>query len=147
MPDFGPRRLGPAGATAVGARRFLIAYNVTLATDRLEVADAIARAIRASSGGLPAVQARAFPTALPEVVQVSVNLLDTDVTPLHAVFARILAEAERWQVELIASELVGMLPTAVLADTVMHELRFARLDAHSVVEARLLESVFASPAR
>ncbi|MBV9357313.1 MAG: glutamate formimidoyltransferase, partial [Chloroflexi bacterium] len=65
VPDFGPRRLGPAGATAVGARRFLIAYNVTLATDQLEVADAIARAIRASSGGLPAVQARAFPTALP----------------------------------------------------------------------------------
>jgi glutamate formiminotransferase len=141
VPDFGPRRLGPAGATAVGARRFLIAYNVTLATDRLEVADAVARAIRASSGGLPAVQARAFPTALPEVMQVSVNLLDAEITPLHTVFARIVAEAERCQVEVIASELVGMVPTAVLADTVKHALRFARLDAHSVIEARLLESV------
>ncbi|MBV9355571.1 MAG: hypothetical protein JO023_08590, partial [Chloroflexi bacterium] len=78
-----------------------------------------------------------------EVMQVSVNLLDTDVTPLHVVFARILAEAERWQVELIASELVGMVPTSVLADTVKHNLRFARLDVHSVVEAHLLESVLA----
>jgi glutamate formiminotransferase / 5-formyltetrahydrofolate cyclo-ligase len=74
-------------------------------------------------------------------MQVSINLLDADVTPLHTVFARILAEAERWQVELIASELVGLVPTAVLADTVMHDLHFARLDAQSVVEARLLESV------
>src|SRR5919198_1229568 len=80
-PDFGPSRLGPAGATAVGARPPLIAYNVTLATPDLAVARAIARSIRESSGGLPAVQARGFPTAEPDVVQVSMNLLDYRRTP------------------------------------------------------------------
>src|SRR5205814_1652517 len=88
-PDFGPLRVGPAGATVVGARRPLIAYNVTLATRELAIARAIARSIRESSGGLAAVQARGFPTADARVVQVSMNLLDTRRTSLSRVFARI----------------------------------------------------------
>jgi len=140
-PDFGPRRLGRAGATAVGARRFLVAYNVTLATDQLAVAERVASSIRASSGGLAAVQARGFPTADPTVMQVSVNLLDYEVTPLHVVFGRIADESARLGVEVVASELVGMLPTAVLADTTRHALRFPALDARAAVESRLLEAL------
>ena len=90
-PDFGPARLGSAGATAVGARPFLVAYNVNLATSDLALAKRIARAIRESSGGLPAVQALGMLTDDPDIVQVSMNLLDTAVTPLHVVFETVEA--------------------------------------------------------
>jgi glutamate formiminotransferase len=137
-PDFGPAHLGPAGATAVGARPALIAYNVTLASGDLDVAKAIARAIRESSGGLPAVQARGFPTADPSVVQVSTNLLDYRRTPLWAVYNAIRAQAERRGVEVLASELVGIAPAEALVDVARHALRFGRLDAAAAIETRLL---------
>jgi glutamate formiminotransferase len=139
-PDFGPSRLGPAGATAVGARRPLIAYNVTLATGDLGVAQAIARAIRESSGGLPAVQARAFPTADPSVVQVSMNLLDYRRTPLWVVFSHIRQAADARGVQVVASELVGMAPAEALVDVARQALRFGQLDASAMIEARLLAS-------
>lgn len=145
-PDFGPRRLGPAGATAVGARTFLVAYNVALATGDLSVARAVARAIRESSGGLPAVQARGFATHEPGVVQVSVNLLDSRVTPLHVVFERIEAEAAARGVAVLASELVGLAPLAVLAETARHHLRLPRLEPAQVVEMGLLRAVLAQAA-
>lgn len=138
-PDFGPSRMGAAGATAVGARTFLVAYNVTLATGHLSVARRIARLIRESSGGLPTVQARAFPTARPDVVQVSINIGDARVAPLHVVFRRIAEEADAAGVEVLESEVVGLLPTAVMAETTRHALRFPRLDASHALEARLLE--------
>src|SRR5439155_12340271 len=109
-PDFGPPRIGPAGATAVGARRPLIAYNVTLGTADLALARSIARGIRESSGGLPAVQARGFRTADPNVVQVSMNLLDTRRTSMIVVFERIREQAASHGVAVLESELVGMAP-------------------------------------
>jgi glutamate formiminotransferase len=138
-PDFGPARVGPAGATAVGARRPLIAYNVTLASSDLGLAKRIARSIRESSGGLPAVQARGFATADPNVVQVSMNLLDTRRTPLLVVFDRIRQEARQAGVEVLESELVGMAPAEALVDVAQQTLRFAALDANQVLETRLLE--------
>jgi glutamate formiminotransferase len=138
-PDFGPARVGPAGATAVGARRPLVAYNVTLATPDQGVAGAIARSIRESSGGLPAVQARGFRTADPNVVQVSMNLLDTRRTSLWQVFERIRAEAARRGVEVLESELVGLAPAEALVDVARQALKFGRLDAEAVLETRLLE--------
>jgi len=138
-PEFGPSRVGPAGAVAVGARLPLIAYNITLATSDLDLARAISRAIRESSGGLPAVQARGFLTADPNVVQVSMNLLDFRRTALHVVFERVRAEAARRGVEVLASELVGMLPADALVDVGRHYLRFDRLDASAILETRLLE--------
>jgi len=138
-PEFGPNRVGPAGAVAVGARPPLIAYNITLATPEIAVARTIARAIRESSGGLPAVQARGFLTAEQGVVQVSMNLLDFRRTPLHVVFERVREEARQHGVEIVDSELVGMLPAEVLADTSRHYLRFGRLDAAAILETRLLE--------
>jgi glutamate formiminotransferase len=138
-PDFGPSRVGPAGATAVGARRPLIAYNVTLATSDLGIAGSIARNIRESSGGLPAVQARGFRTANPNVVQVSMNLLDTRRTSLWQVFERIRAEASRRGVDVLESELVGLAPAEALVDVAHQALQFGRLDAEAVLETRLLE--------
>jgi glutamate formiminotransferase len=116
----------------------LIAYNVTLATSDIEIARRIARSIRESSGGLPAVQARGFPTADPEVVQVSTNLLDHRRTPLWSLYAAIRTQAERHGVEVLASELVGLAPSEALIDIARHALRFGRLDATSAIETRLL---------
>jgi glutamate formiminotransferase len=138
-PDFGPALVGPAGATAVGARPPLIAYNVTLATADLAIARAIARTIRESSGGLPAVQARGFATADPNIVQVSMNLLDTRRTSLAVVFARIQAEAAQRGVAVLESELVGMAPAEALVDVARAALRFGRLNADAILETRLLE--------
>lgn len=143
-PDFGPARIGQAGATAVGARPPLIAYNVTLATGDLGLAREIARLIRESSGGLPAVQARGFATADPHVVQVSMNLLDTRRTSLTVVFERIRQAAAARGVEVIASELVGMAPAEALVEVARDALRFPTLDAEAVLETRLLEQALAA---
>jgi glutamate formiminotransferase len=138
-PDFGPARVGPAGVTAVGARPPLIAYNVTLASPDLSIASSIARHIRESSGGLPAVQARGFRTADPNVVQVSMNLLDTRRTSMALVFERIRSEAAERGVVVLESELVGLAPSAALVDVARLALQFGRLDADAVLETRLLE--------
>jgi glutamate formiminotransferase len=142
-PDFGPARIGPAGATVVGARPPLIAYNVTLATSDIDVARRIARSIRESSGGLPAVQARGFLTADPNIVQVSMNLLDTRRSPMLLVFERIREEAAQAGVEVLESELVGMAPAEALVDVARTALRFGKLDANQVLETRLLEHALA----
>jgi len=140
-PDFGPARVGSAGATAVGARQPLIAYNVTLASDDLSVAMRIAREIRESSGGLPAVQARGFRTGDPNIVQVSMNLLDTRRTPMWLVFERISQRAADFGVSVLGSELVGLAPAAAISDVARHALLFDRFDANALIETRLLEQV------
>jgi len=145
-PDFGPQRVGSAGATAVGARLPLVAYNVTLATADLSIARAVARGIRESIGGLPAVQARGFRTADPQVVQVSMNLLDTARTPMTLVFERIRQEAGRYGVQVLESELVGMAPAQALVDVAREALRFGRLDADAILETRLLQHTLGSVA-
>jgi glutamate formiminotransferase len=139
VPDFGPTHVGSAGATAVGARRPLIAYNVNLATPDLGIASSIARSIRESSGGLPAVQARGFRTADPNVVQVSMNLLDTRRTAMWQVFDRIRTAAAERGVAVVESELVGLAPAEALVDVARQSLQFGRLDAEAVLETRLLE--------
>jgi glutamate formiminotransferase len=116
LPDFGPRAPHPtAGATAVGAREPMVAFNVNLDRADLEVADRIAHALRASSGGLAEVQALAFPLASRGLVQVSMNLLDFHVTGLRRVLARVRELAAEAGVGLAACELVGLLPAAALA--------------------------------
>ncbi len=145
-PDFGPARLGSAGATVVGARTFLVAFNVNLTTSDLELARSIARSVRESSGGLPGVQARGFATLDPGVVQVSMNLLDTRLTPLHVAFERIAALARERGVEVAGSELVGLVPVGVLAETTRHHLRLPRLDPAAAVEMRLLDALLSASA-
>ena len=108
-PDFGPKRIHPtAGATAIGARPFLVAYNIYLEATDVGLAKAIAKRIRTSSGGLPAVQASGF--LVDGQAQVSMNLLDIDVTPPAAVFAAVEAAARARGVGVVKSEVVGLIP-------------------------------------
>src|SRR5215212_1425317 len=123
-PDLGPARMHPsAGAIAVGARPFLIAYNINLDTDDVELAKRIARRVRESGGGLPKVQANGFAIAeqdrgdpLPIRAQVSMNLLDFRVTPLWRVWEAVRSEAAADGVELHESELIGLAPLAAFLD-------------------------------
>lgn len=139
-PDFGPERIHEtAGATAVGARFFLVAFNVNLGTDDLEVADAIARAVRHSSGGYRHVKAMGFEIAERGIVQVSMNMTDYRQTPLFRVFETIEAEAARYGVDVIGSEIVGPIPMAVLADVAEHFLRLEDFEEAQLLEGRLLE--------
>jgi glutamate formiminotransferase/formiminotetrahydrofolate cyclodeaminase len=108
-PDFGPAKIHPtAGCTAIGARPFLVAYNIYLETGDIAVAKEIAKKIRTSSGGLPGVQASGF--LVDGRAQVSMNLLDIDVTSPTAVFAAVAAEAERRGAQVARSEVVGLIP-------------------------------------
>jgi glutamate formiminotransferase len=114
-PDYGPARLGPAGAVAIGARGPLIAFNVLLATEDLAVAQAVARAVRESSGGLPAVQALGVPSRRSGAVQVTMNLTNTRQTSLPQAFGAVRAAAATFGVAVLESELVGL----VLAEAVL----------------------------
>ena len=133
-PDFGPGRLDPAsGCVLVGARRPLIAFNVNLATDDLEVAHAIAAIVRETGGGFPGVRALGFPLPSRGLVQVSMNVEDWEVSPLDEVVARIDAEAAVRGVTVAGSELVGLIPAGAA------EPGGAALRLDSLDETRLLE--------
>ena len=115
LADFGPGQPHPsAGASVIGARRLLVAFNVNLSTRRLDVADAIARAIRFSSGGLPCVKALGLPLDDRAIVQVSMNLTDYEQTSLTRAFAAVHDEAIRQGVKVLGTEIVGLLPRAAL---------------------------------
>jgi glutamate formiminotransferase len=133
-PDFGPARLGPAGAVAVGARGPLIAFNVLLATSDLAIAQAVAREVRASSGGLPAVQALGVRTSRPGTVQVTMNLTDTRQTSLPTAVAAVRAAAARRGVELVESELVGLAPADALLPAAAEALVLPGLTRRQVLE-------------
>jgi glutamate formiminotransferase / 5-formyltetrahydrofolate cyclo-ligase len=143
-PDFGPSRLGAAGATVVGARPFLVAYNVNLRTADLGVALEIAREIRQSSGGFTAVQARGMRTADPGIVQVSMNLLDISVTPAHMVFAAIAKLAADRGVEVIGAELVGLMPMSMSTTAAAEALGLPGLTPSQSVEYRVLEALLSA---
>jgi len=120
-PDFGPARMHPtAGAVAVGARPFLIAWNINLDSNDLELAKRIARRVRESGGGLPKVQANGFWIEELGRAQVSMNLLDFSVTPIWRVWEAVQAEAAAEGVELAESELIGLAPLAALLDVAAH---------------------------
>jgi glutamate formiminotransferase len=139
-PDRGPARLDPsAGAVLIGARRPLVAFNVDLRTDDLEVAREIAAVVRETGGGFPGV--RALGLALPSrgIVQVSMNVEDPERVALHEVVARVREEARARGVEAGDSELVGLLPAGVAAAASRDALGLPGLDASRLLEPRLLE--------
>ena len=120
-PDFGPARMHPsAGAVAVGARAFLIAYNINLESPDKDLAVRIARRIRESGGGLPKVQANGFFIEELDRAQVSMNILDFRTTPLWRVWETVRAEAAEDAVELAESELIGLAPLAAFLDVADH---------------------------
>jgi glutamate formiminotransferase len=138
-PDVGDPRPHPtAGAVAVGARRPLVAYNITLHTADVGVARAIARAVRESSGGLVHVQAMGVRAASGQA-QVSINLLDATRTPLYRVFDLVRLEADRHGVAVAASEIVGLVPLDVLVDVARAYLRLWTFERSQVLELRLVE--------
>lgn len=139
QPDFGPAKLHPtAGAVAVGARNFLIAYNVNLKTDDVQVAKDIAKAVREKDGGLPRVQAMGFFLADLGLAQVSMNLLDYRTTSIRRVFDEVAARAAEKGVVVAESELVGLAPAAALdAATAQHVLLRDFDPREQIVETRL----------
>jgi glutamate formiminotransferase len=136
-PDFGTGRHSTAGATVVGARRFLIAWNINLRTTDIGIARAIAREIRESSGGLPSVKALGLPLLSRGQVQVSINLIDFEQTPLHIVFEAVAERSRRFGVQIAGSELVGMIPAAALARSAGHDLQWENLRPELILENRL----------
>ncbi len=114
-PDVGEKKVHPtAGATAVGARPFLIAFNVTLRTNDIAIARSIARAVRERDGGLPFVKALGFELQSRGVVQVSMNLIDYEQTSIAQVFSAVQREAAYHGVAITGAEIVGLLPRAAL---------------------------------
>ncbi len=136
-PDFGPARVGPAGATAVGARFFLIAFNVYLNTEDVEKARRIARAVRASGGGLQHVQAMGV--LVGGQAQVSMNLTDYRRTPLHRALELVRREAARYGLTVTHTELVGLIPLEALAESAGWYLQIEGFRPDRVLETHLLD--------
>lgn len=132
-PDFGPTKIGPAGAVAVGVRFPLIAFNVNLRSTKLSLAKAIAKKIRESSGGLPHVKAIGLRLARRKMVQVSMNLTDYRVTGPERAFKAVDREAKKTGVEVIESELVGLIPKAALTVD-PKELKIRRFHHNMILE-------------
>ena len=137
----GSSRTGGGGvsdvSTVVGARPLLIAYNINLATDRLGVAKAIARAIRESSGGLPFVKAMGVALGERGIVQVSMNLTNYEKTPLVQVFDAVQREAGRHGVKILESEIIGLVPAAALGEGDEIHLQLESFSPTQVLENRL----------
>src|SRR5580765_6061973 len=137
-PDFGPATPHPtAGAAVIGARMPLIAYNINLATDRLEVAKKIAAAIRHSSGGYRFVKAMGIKLEDRGIVQVSMNLTNFEKTPIFRVFETVKREAERYGVAVLESEIVGLVPAAALTAAAEFYLQIDGFKADQVLENKL----------
>jgi glutamate formiminotransferase len=140
-PDFGPSAPHPtAGATAVGARMPLIAYNINLATDRLDVAKKIASGIRMSSGGFRFVKAMGLKLDGRDIVQVSMNLTNFEKTPIYRVFEVVKREAARYGVNVLESEIVGLVPSAALVQAAEYYLQLDGFSAEQVLEKKLASS-------
>jgi glutamate formiminotransferase / 5-formyltetrahydrofolate cyclo-ligase len=137
-PDFGPAAPHPsAGASVVGARMALVAYNINLATDRLDVAKKIAAAIRQSSGGFRYVKAAGFKLEHRGIVQVSMNLTNYEKTPIFRVFEVVKREAARYGVAILESEIVGLVPSAALSAAAEFYLQLEGFKAEQVLENKL----------
>jgi glutamate formiminotransferase len=137
-PDYGPAAPHPAaGASVIGARMPLIAYNINLNTNRLDVARKIAAAIRHSSGGFRFVKAAGFELKDRGVVQVSMNLTNYEKTPIFRVFETVNREAERYGVSILESEIVGLVPAAALNACAEYYLQVAGFNANQVLENKL----------
>ena len=139
-PDFGPRQLHPtAGASVVGARAPLIAFNVNLGTPDVQVAKKIAHAIRESSDGLKYVRAKGFALKNRGIVQVSMNMINYKGTPLFRAYELIKAEAERYGVPIVGSEIVGLVPLDAVVDSAGFYLKLENFKVEQILETRLWE--------
>ena len=141
-PDIGEPRLHPtAGAVVVGARKFLVAYNINLNTPDLEIAKKIAKNIRFSNGGLRYVKAMGVYLRAHNLAQVSINMTDFEQTPLHRVFEMVKREAERYGVAIVGSEIVGLIPKRAIELTADFYLQLENFSPAQVLENRLQASL------
>jgi glutamate formiminotransferase len=139
-PDYGEAKMHPtAGATAVGARPPLIAFNVNLSKPNIAISRNIAKGLRESSGGLMNVQAMGVDLAAQGMVQVSMNLLDYTKTPIHRAYELVRVEAERHGVPVVGTEIVGLVPLDAILGAADFYLRLTDFNRSQVLEARLLE--------
>ncbi len=137
-PDYGPTSPHPsAGASVIGARMPLIAYNINLNTDRIDVAKKIASAIRQSSGGFRYVKAAGFMLEDRKIAQVSMNLTNYQKTPIFRVFETVKREAARYGVSILESEIVGLVPSAALVGAAEFYLQLERFSEQQVLETKL----------
>jgi glutamate formiminotransferase len=140
VPDAGPPRVHPtAGAMVTGARPPLIAFNIELDTTDIGLAKRIAKEIRESSGGLPAVQALGFGLTDPPRAQVSMNLLDTSITPLGRVWREVESRAREAGVRILRGELIGLMPLDAVLGVAAESLRLERFDRERIIEAHFIE--------
>ncbi|MEL7633779.1 MULTISPECIES: glutamate formimidoyltransferase [Sporomusa] len=138
QPDYGPARMHPtAGATVVGARQFLIAYNINLSTSDVNIAKKIAGSIREAKGGYKYCRAMGVMIEDRNMAQVTINMVDYTGTPLHRVFETVKSEAARYGVSVIGSEVVGMIPLQALIDTADFYLRFEGFERKQVLEENI----------
>ncbi|MGB9791842.1 MAG: glutamate formimidoyltransferase [Thermacetogeniaceae bacterium] len=141
QPDFGPCEMHPtAGATAVGARPPLIAFNINLGTSDVNIAKAIARSIRGSSGGYPSIKALGILIEETGMAQVTINVCNFRQVSLARVFETVKSEAERYGVNITSSEIVGLVPLDAIVDVAAFYLRLAGFKSDQVLEKRLQES-------
>ncbi len=139
-PDFGPSELNKkAGVTGVGARMPLVAFNVNLATDNLEVAKNIAKAVRFGGGGFRYCKALGIEIKERGIVQVTMNLVDYTKTPVHRVFDFIEREANRYGVNVIGSEIIGLLPMNAMIDAADYYLKVENFSYDQILEKRIME--------
>ncbi len=137
-PDFGPAAPHPsAGAVVVGARTYLVAFNVYLGTKDIHIAKTIARAVRQRDGGLANVKALGLFIKERDMVQISMNLVDPFRTPIYHVMEAVRSEAERFGVPVVESELIGLLPLEALVETARYYLQLHGLRSEHVLENRL----------
>jgi glutamate formiminotransferase len=139
-PDFGPQQIHPtAGVTAMGARMPLVAYNVNLDTNQLEIADSIARKVRHISGGLRYCKGIGIELKDRGIVQVSMNMTDYTKTALYRVFELVRIEARRYGVNVVGSEVIGLVPMEALIDTASYYLGLEDFSMEQVLEYRIYE--------
>ncbi len=140
QPDFGPDTLNiKSGVTAVGARAPLVAFNINLATDDISIAKKIAKIIRASGGGYTYCKALGIEIKDRNLVQVSMNMVDYTKTSLFRVFDTVEREAQRYGVNVIGSEIIGLVPMNALIDTADYYLRLENFDTSQILENRMVD--------
>ncbi len=137
LPDFGPQEMPGTGATAVGARMPLVAYNINLDTSQKEIADKIARVIRASGGGFKNVKAMGVFLEDRGQAQVSMNLENYEKTPIFRVFEVVKREAQRYGVNIVGSEIVGLVPQKALVDAADFYLQLEDFQDDQILETRV----------
>lgn len=137
QPDFGPSKMGPAGATAIGVRPPLVAYNINLDSSNMEIAKLIAKKIREKDGGLPYVKALGLPLASKGIVQVSMNLTNYKKTGMLKVFRAVKEECQKHHIKILESEIIGLVPQDALKNISSQDLQLKNFSDKKILEKAL----------